>query len=437
MSFHIVNLGCKVNRVESDAIASALLKRGFASTSLTDANLVVVNTCTVTGEAEKKTRKAVRHALRMNEQGSVVVTGCAAAIDPDTYRSMSERVHVVSKPDFLLAVQDGPHGAPLAYSAEDDARSFGQASGAESFEQLPFGAGFRSRVGVKVQDGCDNACTYCIVHVARGRATSRPAHEVIEECERLARAGAHEIVLTGINLGSYRDGAKSDPSAVRLADLLRLLLNRTASLHAPGEPPVRFRISSIEPRDVDDSLIELIASSEGRLCRHLHLPLQSGSTAVLREMARPYTAEFFADLVSRMRAAIPELSLSTDCIVGFPGESEAQFAETMALARACAFSKIHVFPYSRREGTPAARRSDQIDPAIKSRRAAQLRALSEELRARDFDRRIGTEELVLVEDGLRATTESYHEIIVADTLPAGALVPIVLTASMRADDGAR
>lgn len=415
MNFAVVNLGCKVNRVESDDAVARLSTLGV-ETSEAQADLIVVNTCTVTGEAEKKTRKAVRRALRANERARVLVTGCAAAIDAAFYEALDERVRVVGK-------------AGLAEAIEEAASEFGEARASAPCEAAPvlhIGAGFRTRVGVKVQDGCDNACTYCIVHVARGRATSRPADDVASECVAYARAGAKEIVLTGINLGSYCDGAKRDPSAVRLAGLLRRLLDETAALHADDEPPVRFRISSIEPRDVDDALIELLAEADGRICRHLHLPLQAGSSKVLREMARPYDATRFAALVERLYAAVPELSLSTDIIAGFPGETEAEFQETLDMARRCRFSKIHAFPYSRREGTPAASRADQVPPAVLERRASALRALGDELRAAERARRRGTEELALVEEGGAAMSESYFEVPAPDGAPVGSLVSVTL-----------
>ena len=382
MNFAVVNLGCKVNRVESDDAAARLALRGV-ETSEASADLIVVNTCTVTGEAEKKTRKAVRRALRANDRARVLVTGCAAAVDAAFYEALDPRVRVVGK-------------ARLAEEIEAWCDSEGVSAAPPL---LPVGPGFRTRVGVKVQDGCDNACTYCIVHVARGRATSRAADGVVRECAEYARAGAGEIVLTGINLGSYCDGARRDPSATRLAGLLRRLLDATADLHAPGAFPVRFRISSIEPRDVDDALVDLLAAADGRVCRHLHLPLQAGSSKVLREMARPYDADRFRALVERLYAAVPGLALSTDVIAGFPGETDAEFQETLELARACRFAKMHAFPYSRRAGTPAAERPDQVPPDIKAARAAALRALGDELRAAERARRAGTVELALVEEG--------------------------------------
>ena len=276
----------------------------------------------------------------------------------------------------------------------------------------------RTRIGIKVQDGCDNACTYCIVHVARGRATSRNADEVAVEAVALARAGVREIVLTGINLGSY------DADGLDLADLCLRLLAETAELHAPGEPPCRFRIGSVEPMDVSMDLIGLLAEARGRLCRHLHLPLQSGSSKVLREMGRPYDAEEYRQLADYLRAMVPEIALTTDIIVGFPGETEQDFEDTCALARHIGFAKIHVFPYSQREGTPAAERPDQVPPGEKAARAARLRTLTDELAAADRAARAGAVELALVERPGHATTESYHEMPAPVGAAIGSLVPV-------------
>lgn len=407
MNFAIVNLGCKVNRVESDSFASGLLARGGLETGSDTADVVVVNTCTVTGEAEKKTRKAVRQVLRANPSSNVVVTGCAAAIDADAFTSMDPaRVHIAGKlqVDDVLDRLVGPigHGTmPLAV-----------------------GDGFRTRVGVKVQDGCNNACTYCIVHVARGRASSRSAQAVISECVALAREGVREIVLTGINLGSWRE--RGENGWDRLDALLERLLAETADIHEVGEPPCRFRISSIEPRDVSDELIGLMARSEGRICRHLHLPLQSGNSKVLREMHRPYSAEYFEELVEKLYTAMPMLSLSTDIICGFPGETDQEFNDTVELAKRCRFTKIHVFPYSKRQGTPAAERIDQVEPGVRAARAKRLREVADALRAQQLSGRAGTTELALVEEAGQAMTESYFEVPAPQNARVGRLVAVSL-----------
>ena len=410
MKYAIVNLGCKVNRVESDSFSAALSAHGCVEAPEPDAELIVVNTCTVTGEAEKKTRKAVRHALRASENATVVVTGCAAAIDAEVFTQMSDRIRVMGKASLASAI---------------DAGAFGEAEAAHG-RALPVGEGFRTRVGVKVQDGCNNACTYCIVHVARGRATSVDADKVVETCKALSAAGVGEIVLTGINLGSYCWGERRSEDAVRLPDLLERLLAETAQPAAGRTYPTRFRISSIEPRDVDDRLIDVLAASDGRVCRHLHLPLQAGSSKVLREMHRPYTAEQFASLVDKLYERVPELSLSTDIICGFPGETDDEFKETLALARTCRFSKIHVFPYSLRTGTPAAARSDQVPPEVRAERAARLRSLADELRAAEFARRCGTRELAVVEGEDTALTESYFEVPAPANARPGDVVEVVL-----------
>lgn len=394
MRFCVVNLGCRVNRVESDSIIQAYLARGGELVGISYADVIVVNTCTVTGEAEKKTRKAIHRALRSNEHAQVVVTGCAANVDPDGYAALDERVTVVDKMDLL----DVPEDLPARVGDE-----------------------FPARVGVKIQDGCDHACTFCIVHVARGRAWSRSSSEILAEVKSLEAAGVGEIVMTGIDLGSYREESPEDgDSPVRnLCWLLRLLLSETKTC--------RFRISSIEPISVTDELIVLMASSGGRICDHLHLPLQSGSTKVLKEMDRPYDADYFRRLVDRLRDAMPLVSLTTDIMVAFPGETEEDFRDSLELARYARFSKIHVFRYSRRAGTPAAAREDQVPAQVSEERARRLRELSAELRLDFGSRLVGERELVAVEGDGKGTSSRYYRCSVDAGLPAGSLVPLRLT----------
>lgn len=397
MKVSVVNLGCKVNRVESDTIALSYLSRGDEIVDSTDAELIVVNTCTVTGEAEKKTRKTIRRVLRDNAHARVVVTGCASAIDPAFFAALDERVAVVDKADLL---SDAQGCLPL------------EALGAR------VGKGFPSRAAVKVQDGCNHACTYCIVHVARGRAWSRPVDEVSAEVRALAAGGVKEIVLSGIDLGSY--AFESTGGRLRLGGLVSRLLS---DLDSAGAPDVRLRISSIEPRSIDEEFVSVLAQADDRVCRHLHLPLQAGSDRVLREMHRPYTSADYLELVSRLRAELDHLSLTTDVIVGFPGETEADFADTLALARAARFSKVHVFRYSRREGTPAAARPDQVPSEVKERRAAELSALADELRAAYAHERAGACERVVVERSGWGMSESYYKVrIPAELGDAGSFV---------------
>ena len=356
----------------------------------------------------------MRRALRANDHARVLVTGCAAAIDAAFYEALDERVSVVGKAQLAQAIDALFDEAP--FSPGEDA-------------PLHIGSGFRTRVGVKVQDGCDNACTYCIVHVARGRATSRPADDVVRECAAYARAGAREIVLTGINLGSYCDGGRRDPSAIRLVALLRRLLDETADLHAPGEAPARFRVSSIEPRDADDALIDLLASADGRVCRHLHLPLQAGSSKVLREMARPYDAERFVALVERLYRRIPQLALSTDIIVGFPGETAKDFEDTYRLVDEVGYHQVFTFIYSKREGTPAASMDDDTPREVIQQRFDRLVDLVQQRAFEANQRDLGSTVDVLVEGASKR-----DERLLAGKSPKNQTVHAPAPAGVRAED---
>ncbi len=401
--FHIVNLGCKVNRVESDGFHDALGSCGLASTELAAARLVVVNTCTVTGVAEKKARKAVRHALATAPDATVVVTGCASAIDASEFARMSDRVEVVPKAHM---------GARLA----EIARALAQEASLCEAEPAPAPAlalfPGRERFGLKVQDGCSNTCSYCIVRVARGPESSEDIEAVVARARAMDAAGIPEIVLTGINLGRYQSRGAD------ITALLRRLLDERLSS--------RIRLSSIEPDNVTEGLVELVAASDGRICRHFHLPMQSGSSKVLAEMNRHYDAARFASIIGSIKESIPSVSLTTDVIVGFPGETEGDFRESVELCRACGFSKVHVFPYSERAGTPAAERADQLPKGERMRRAALLREAADELRRRDRASRVGTVELAAVESATRATTESYHEVAPPPDACVGTLVEVAL-----------
>lgn len=383
----VVNLGCKVNRVESDTIAAELLGHGFVPASEGRARLVVVNTCTVTAEADAKTRKTVRHLLRTEPLATLVVTGCSVAISPEPLSALGKRVVVeadrrrvaqVARDLFGVGGETLPHERVSALVAGRT------------------GEGFRTRVGIKVQDGCPNACTYCIVHVARGVPWCKPEDEVVAEVRAAEAAGAGEVVLSGINLGSVDD----------LGGLLERLLAATSH--------VRVRLSSIEPCDVTDHLVDVLASCSGRVCRHLHIPLQSGCDETLREMARPYDTAFFSRLVSSLREQVPSIALTTDVMAGFPGESDEQFEQSLSFCAEMAFSKMHVFRYSRRPGTPAATRLDQVEPQVKATRARRLRKLSEQMRRTYAASLLGTRETVLVESAGRATAERYLPCVSAD-----------------------
>lgn len=430
--FHIHTLGCKVNRAESETIAAALIDAGWTQCAAESADVAIVNTCTVTGEADTKNRKIIRGLLKAGA-AHVIVTGCAINIASDHYAELGEAV--VCEPDKtalprtaqLLVQGEQLHAADApaprteapdtTSAAEPVELNFEQAprlsTDAESMRMLNrTGEGFRTRVDVKIQDGCNNACTYCIVHVARGRARSIPASQVIGEVGSIANAGTREVVLVGIDLGAY------DDNGLDLADLMEILLQRTGI--------GRLRISSIEPQSLKPSLITALATSDGRICRHLHLCLQSGSTKVLDEMARNYTADEFLDLIAELRAQVPSIALSTDVIVGFPGETDEDFAQTCKVIEQARFMRLHVFRYSKRAGTPAAARPDQIPPQVMAERAKTLRELGAKLALEDMYKRLGTVEQVIVERPGIGTSESYHKVLVPTDLAPGLLLPMEL-----------
>lgn len=385
---------------ESEAIAAALLALGWTrATDAADCDVAILNTCTVTGEADAKNRKALRTLLRAGK-AAIIVTGCAVNIDTARYADVDPRISCEHDKERIpaLAVRLARDTAAVSTAISDQA----------TMERSD--SGFRTRVDLKIQDGCDNACSYCIVHVARGPARSVPAATVISRARTLADAGTRELVLVGIDLAAYRD------ADIDLARLVTLLQEKTDI--------GRVRVSSVEPQSVTPTLVDALAHSGGRLCRHLHLCLQSGSDKVLREMNRRYDADAFCALANRLHEAVPRIALSTDVIVGFPGETEDDFARTCKLVEHCGFMRLHVFRYSKRPGTPAAIRDDQVDPKIKAARSQTLIDLGRRLALSDMERRLGTIEEVVIERPGIGTSESYHAVACDTALPVGALVEV-------------
>lgn len=385
---------------ESEAIAAALLALGWTrATDAADCDVAILNTCTVTGEADAKNRKALRTLLRAGK-AAIIVTGCAVNIDTARYADVDPRISCEHDKERIPAF--------AVRLARDTAAVSTAISDQTTMERSD--SGFRTRVDLKIQDGCDNACSYCIVHVARGPARSVPAATVISRARTLADAGTRELVLVGIDLAAYRD------ADIDLARLVTLLQEKTDI--------GRVRVSSVEPQSVTPTLVDVLAHSEGRLCRHLHLCLQSGSDKVLREMNRRYDADAFCALANRLHEAVPRIALSTDVIVGFPGETEDDFARTCKLVEHCGFMRLHVFRYSKRPGTPAAIRDDQVDPKVKTARSQTLIELGRRLALSDMERRLGTIEEVVIERPGIGTSESYHAVACDTALPVGALVEV-------------
>jgi len=404
-------LGCKVNRAEAEAIASELLATGARIVEPEQAAVVVLTTCTVTGEADRKARKAVRHALALPLAPLVVVTGCLASIDPLGVAALGERVIV--EPDKSVV-------------ATRVAEALAQVAPATAFDRPEVApeSVFRTRADVKVEDGCDAFCAYCIVPYARGVPRAVPLTDVVARVASLVAAGTAEIVLTGINIGRYRDGEAGLPE----------LIEAVASTGVQ-----RIRVSSIEPLDVDERFLAVAAATDS-FCRHLHIPLQSGCDATLAAMGRGYDSATYAGIVRAARAALPGLAVTTDVIAGFPGETDEHFEATAAFCERIGYVKMHVFRYSERRGTVAAERTDQVPPGVRSRRAARLRALGDDMHIRWAAGFEGTRARVLVErvrpaDGTHGcvaegtTREHLRVVLSGEGLCRGDVAEVTLGAS--------
>lgn len=349
MKVYLDTIGCRLNQAEIEQIARQFRLAGHEIVpSASEADLAVVNTCTVTSEAAADSRAAIRRANRLGVE-QIIATGCWATLEPDKTAELPGVTRIVPNPEKDSLAADLLGLPSEFFDLEPLAR-----------QPLP-GLRTRTRAFIKVQDGCNNACTFCITTLARGDSLSRPVEAVLADVKSALDGGTQEIVLTGVHLGTW--GLDFYPPQ-RLADLVSALLVRTSI--------PRLRLSSLEPWDLNAEFFGLW--SNPHLCRHLHLPLQSGSAAVLRRMARKTSPEAFADLVRRARAAIPGVAITTDIITGFPGETEAEFAETVDFVKALEFAGGHVFTYSARPGTPAARMKGHIRGNIAKARSACLRA---------------------------------------------------------------
>ena len=400
----LVNLGCRVNRVELDAMALELERSGAALVPEREADVIIVNTCAVTGEAEAKTRKAVRHAASLPGQPLVIATGCVANLFADEISALAPNVRVE---------RDKAAVAALAASA----LGLEQGGVAPVPCDAPTPTG-RTRPGIKIQDGCDNRCTYCIVWRARGAARSMPPEEVLAAVRAAQERGAHEVVLTGINLGSYR-AASEGGDELGLPGLLDLLLTKT--------DVERIRLSSIEPPDVTGELCRTMATAGERVAPFLHVCLQSGCDETLRRMARVYRTDAFRRVVETAREHLPHVALGTDLIVGFPGETDDDFERSLEFCREMRFSKMHVFRYSRRPGTPAATMAGQVDPHVMAERGERARALADEMRLSEARRQVGSRDLVVVQYPGRGVSGGLFDVLLDPSVPVDSLVPVRLT----------
>ena len=374
-------LGCKVNYCETESLQALFEQSGYRITGFEDqADVYVINTCTVTGESDHKSRKAIRRARRRSPDALIVATGCYTQGAPEQIRQMDQV-------DLLIGNRERENLPRIIETLNKGSvlDLVGKHQPGESFELLPPAPRRgRTRGFIKIQEGCNQSCTYCIVPQVRGPLRSMPPEAVTERVEALIASGCREVVLTGVHLGLY--GA--DLEDVSLAGLL----GRLEQL--PGL--LRLRLSSIEPSDVTSELIDRVATSQV-VCPHLHIPLQSGDGEILRLMNRPYEPVEFLYLAKLLKQEIPGLSLSSDLIVGFPGETERHHRRSMKLIEEIGFSRLHVFKYSPRPGTPAAELSGQLPKEIKDQRSKELIKLGEDMATAYCRHFIGTVQPVLVE----------------------------------------
>ncbi len=380
--FAIATLGCKTNQFESAAMEETLAAAGYRPVPFAEgAELVIINTCTVTSATDSQSRNLIRRARRLNADCRIVVTGCYAQIDPAALVDLPGVALVIGneeKRDLLqLLADDGPR-----VQVGDIRRNAGPALSLSSF------AG-RSRAFAQIQNGCDAYCSYCIIPFARGPSRSVPVEQVLEQVRRLVAGGYQEVVLTGIHIGGY---GKDFDTPGSLLQLVRRIENETDL--------TRLRLGSIEPQEIDDALIEAVATST-ILCPHFHIPLQSGDDAVLQRMNRHYSRSFFGELALKIAERLPEAAIGLDVITGFPGETEQEFENTRRLIEGLPISHLHVFPYSRRPGTPAAALPDQVPGPLARERAAQLRLLGEQKQQYFAQRFVGRQLQVVVEGGRR------------------------------------
>ena len=411
-----MTLGCKVNQYETETMEGLFRQAGYRVVPFTEsADVYIVNTCSVTMLGEKKSRQLVRRAQRQNEAALIAVTGCYAQLAPDI-------VGTLPGVRLIVGTQDRGRIVELVEEAAvrpDVLRDVGDIMAADTFEDIPlFAAPERTRAFLKIQEGCQNFCTFCIIPYTRGPLRSRALVSVRREAEKLVAAGFREIVLTGIHLGAY---GRDLTGTVTLADAARTVLEIDGLQ--------RLRLGSLESVELTPALFTLLRDDR-RFARHLHLPLQAGSDAVLQEMHRFYDTAGYERLLARIREEVPGIAISTDIIVGFPGETEAMFQESLAFVRRQEFARVHVFPYSRRPATPAAARSDQVPHPVRRERVKMMQALADEMAADYHGKFIGTIVPVLFEtqhegvaDGL---TDTYIRVYTKGPVKIGEITAMRL-----------
>lgn len=381
--YKTISLGCKVNTYETQAVKELLKQKGYEESHDDKCDVFVINTCAVTQVGEQKSRQMIRKAIKENPDATMIVMGCYSQLHPEIVKEIKGADIILgtsSRRDVIPCLEEFEKNHKQIVSDMSNVRK-------QDYEELNIiDYTENTRAFVKVQDGCNNFCSYCIIPYTRGNFRSRDKDSIIKEIHALADASYQEIVITGIDTAGY---GKEKNDGYRFNDLLKDILKE--------EPRIkRIRISSIEASQIDDEFINIL-KTEPRVAHHLHIPLQSGSAGVLKRMRRKYTKEEFLSKIKKIRQALPDIALACDVIVGFPGETEEEFVESMEFIKECGFDYLHVFPYSIRPGTPAATMENQIDPKVKKERVHRLIQLGDKLKEQYENKFIGKELDVIFE----------------------------------------
>lgn len=376
-------LGCRANQAQTDDIKSSVVGRGSQVVDFKEfADEYIINTCTVTHDADRKSRQAIRRAIRQNPNAKIIITGCYAKLETEKIKELFPQIDIIPSPSLIF--RDNPLSS------------------------------VRTRMNLMIQDGCEHFCAYCIVPYARGKVQSKPLDQIEKEAQQLVEAGAREIVLTGINLATYQ---------YDLTEVIKLL--------SPIENLYRIRFSSLEPMYLDRKLIDAIAKNQ-KVCRFLHIPLQSGDNRILKSMKRNYNRKDYIDLIKYIKGKIRECGISTDIIVGFPGEGEQAFQNTIDLVNELKFSRIHIFPYSIRKGTPAAEMPNQVEEHTKAKRNKTLHKLRDKYMGEFAKQYLNKEVEVLVERKGEGLTSNFIRCFFDDpTDSTGTLRSIIYSGESR------
>ena len=413
----LTTLGCKVNQVETEIMEGLFLQRNYEVVDFNEsADFYIINTCSVTHLGERKSRQLIRRAHRLNKDAIIAVTGCYAQI-------ASKEIAKIEGVRVVIGTQERSKIVDLVEKAQAEDASFNQVNDimkTRDFEDIPlYGTPHRTRAFLKIQDGCCNFCSFCIIPYARGPIRSRSLASIKSAVDKLVEENFHEIVLTGIHLGAYGRDFKGED--ISLGDAVDICLS--------NHDLKRVRLGSLESVEISPHLLDLI-KNEKRFTRHLHLPLQAGSDNILKAMNRHYLTDEFKSLIENIRREIPDIAISTDIIVGFPGESEELFEESLAFAKSMNFAKMHVFPYSKRSDTPAAKMANQVDEAVKKERVHKMQQMADESARFFHERFIGQTMEVLFEqekDGYsEGLTSNYIKVYVKGTIPSGELLKVKL-----------